>query len=198
MKPVIESSGSRRETASRSLAYLTEIDQERVAAYICATAGSAARQNCAVSPSEIGPWATGMGVAPATGMVVSFFGTKGGTGTTTLAVNAAADVRRLTGRSALIVDLKMGPGDVSLFLGLRPHHSLLTAIDRVSWRDPGDMARLMTTHTCGLHVLASGDEFGRPGSRDAEAVEEVVRCLSGLFDVVVIDAGSTLTACSAV
>ena len=30
-------------------------------------------------------------------MIVSYLGTKGGTGTTTLAVNGAADVRRLTG-----------------------------------------------------------------------------------------------------
>src|SRR5262245_42571000 len=99
-------------------------------------------------------------------MVVSFFGTKDGTGTTTLAVDAAADMCRLTDLSVLIVDLKTGPGDVSLFLALRPHHSLLTASDRVSWRDPGDMARLMTHHACGLHALASGDEFGRPGPRD--------------------------------
>jgi pilus assembly protein CpaE len=130
-------------------------------------------------------------------MVVSFFGTKGGTGTTTLAVNAAADIRRLTARSTIIVDLKTGPGDVSLFLGLRAQHSILTAIDRVSWRDPGDMARLMSHHGCGLHVLASGDEFGRPGARDEDGIEQTVRCLAGLYDFVVIDAGSTLTACSA-
>jgi Flp pilus assembly CpaE family ATPase len=32
-------------------------------------------------------------------MIVSFLGTKGGTGTTTLAVNCAADIRRITNRS---------------------------------------------------------------------------------------------------
>lgn len=138
-----------------------------------------------------------MRVAQLPSMVVSFFGTKGGTGTTTLAVNAAADIRRLTSRSTVIVDLKTGPGDVSLFLGLRPHHSILTGIDRVSWRDPGDMARLMTPHTCGLHVLASGDEFGRPGPRDVEGVEQTLRCLADLYDVVVVDGGNALTACTA-
>jgi pilus assembly protein CpaE len=126
-------------------------------------------------------------------MVVSFFGTKGGTGTTTLAVNAAADIRRLTQRSTVIVDLKTGPGDVSLFLGLHAHHSLLTAIDRVSWREPEEMPRLMAHHACGLHVLASGDEFGRPSPRDEDGIEQTLRCLSGLYDFVVIDAGSTLT-----
>ena len=127
-------------------------------------------------------------------MVVSFFGTKGGTGTTTLAVNAAADIRRLTARSTVIVDLKTGLGDVALFLGLHPHHSVLTAIDRVSWREPGEVARLMTHHACGLHVLASGSEFGRPGPRDDDGIEQTLRCLSDLYDHVVIDVGSTLTA----
>ena len=42
-------------------------------------------------------------------MIVSFLGTKGGTGTTTLAVNCAADIRRITNRSTVVVDLKSGP-----------------------------------------------------------------------------------------
>ena len=66
-------------------------------------------------------------------MIVSFLGTKGGTGTTTLAVNCAADIRRHTNRSTIVVDLKNGPGDVALFLGLRPRHSLLTALDHLAW-----------------------------------------------------------------
>jgi pilus assembly protein CpaE len=70
-------------------------------------------------------------------------------------------------------------------------------IDQVSWRDPGMLTRLVGQHDCGLHVLASGDEFGRPGPRDAEGIEQTLRCLVGLYDFVIIDAGSTLTACTA-
>lgn len=62
-------------------------------------------------------------------MIVSYLGTKGGTGTTTLAVNGAADLRRVTKRSTVIVDLKVGFGDVALFLGLRPHHTLIDLLD---------------------------------------------------------------------
>ena len=69
-------------------------------------------------------------------MIVSYLGTKGGTGTTTMAVNGAADIRRITNRSTVIVDLKHGPGDVALFLGLRPRHTVLTALDKLAWIDP--------------------------------------------------------------
>jgi hypothetical protein len=60
-------------------------------------------------------------------MVLTFLGTKGGTGTTTLAINCAADLHRLSLRPTVVVDLKPGTGDVGLFLNLlavrpcRPH-----------------------------------------------------------------------------
>ena len=130
-------------------------------------------------------------------MIVSYLGTKGGTGTTTLAVNGAADIRRITRRPTAVVDLKGGLGDVALFLGLRPHHTLLDLIDQGGWMDPGVVSRLVSQHECGLHVLAAGDDFGRPSPRDADGVEQTLRCLNGLYDFVIIDAGSALTSCTA-
>ena len=127
-------------------------------------------------------------------MIVSFLGTKGGTGTTTLSVNGAADIRRLTGRSTIVVDLKNGPGDVALFLGLRPRHSVLSALDQLAWIDSGALRRFVVEHACGVHVLAAGDEFGRPAARDADRVEQLLRALNGIYDYVLIDAGSTLVA----
>jgi pilus assembly protein CpaE len=130
-------------------------------------------------------------------MIVTFLGTKGGTGTTTLAVNAAADMRRLSARPSVIVDLKTGPGDVALFLGLRPRYTLLDLIGQLSWMDPGAVPRFVAEHDCGLHVIGAGDEFGRPSPRDVEGVEQTLRCLASLYEFVIVDAGSTLTACTA-
>jgi pilus assembly protein CpaE len=134
----------------------------------------------------------GTGVASARSMIVSFLGTKGGTGTTTLAVNCAADIRRITNRSTVIVDLKNGPGDVALFLGLRPRHSLLTALDHLAWIDPPSLSRYVIEHECGLHVLAAGDEFARPGPRDVESVEQILRALNAIYDFVILDVGTSL------
>src|SRR4029079_16897069 len=125
-------------------------------------------------------------------MIVSLLGTKGGTGTTTLAVNVAADIRRITGRSTVIVDVKNGPGDVALFLGLRPRHSFLTALDHLAWIDPPSLSRYVVEHECGLHVLAAGDEFGRPAPRDGDAVEQALRALDSVYDYVILDCGTML------
>ncbi len=126
-------------------------------------------------------------------MTITFLGTKGGTGTTTMAVNCAADIRRHSGRSALIADVKQGPGDVAVFLGLRPRYSLIDMIDQVGWSDPALATRFVAEHDCGLHVLSASEGFGRPNSRDAEGVEQALRCYSLLYDHVIVDAGTTLT-----
>jgi pilus assembly protein CpaE len=117
-------------------------------------------------------------------MIVTFLGTKGGTGTTTLAVNCAADIRRIT---------KQGAGDVALFLGLRPRYSVVELLDQVGWSDPALAARFVVEHDCGVNVLAASDGFGRPNSRDAEGLDQTLRCFAGIYDYLVIDAGSTLT-----
>jgi pilus assembly protein CpaE len=126
-------------------------------------------------------------------MIVTFLGTKGGTGATTLAVNCAADIRRLSGRRTLVADVKQGPGDVAVFLGLRPRYSIVDLIDQLGWSDGALATRFVAEHDCGIHVLAASDGFGRPNSRDAQGVEQTLRCFSSLYDYVVVDAGSTLT-----
>jgi pilus assembly protein CpaE len=130
-------------------------------------------------------------------MIVTFLGTKGGTGTTTLAVNSAADVRRYTNRPTLVVDVKTGPGDVAVFLGLRPRYNLVDLIDQLGWSDNTLAARFVTEHASGLHVVAAADAFGRPDSHDAEAVDETLRGFASLYDFVFVDAGSTLNVATA-
>ena len=128
----------------------------------------------------------------AVGMILTFLGTKGGTGTTTMAVNCAADIRRISTRPTLIADVKQA-GDVGVFLGLRPRYALGDLLDQVGWTDRELMTRFITEHDCGLHVLPASEGFARPNARDAEGVEETLRCLSEMYDYLVIDAGSTLT-----
>src|SRR5690606_20490035 len=137
--------------------------------------------------------ADGTSVAmPEGAMVITFLGTKGGTGTTTMAVNAAAELRRVADRSTAIVDLKPAPGDVALFLGLRARHTVTDFLNELAWEDPGTAARFLTEHSCGLQVLGSGEEWGRPSPRDAEPVEQMLLCLSALHEFVIVDAGSMI------
>ncbi len=131
-------------------------------------------------------------------MTVAFLGTKGGTGTTTMAVNLGAEIRRISGRSTVLVDLKPAPGDVALFLGLRPRFTLTHVLDKLAWRDVGLLHGLLTSHASGVDVLAAGEEWGRPAARDSEGVDATLGCLRATHEWVIVDVGSTLTPASAV
>src|SRR4029077_19691377 len=109
--------------------------------------------------------------------VLVFLGAKGGVGTTTLAVNCAVDLVRLSGRSTVIVDLKPGIGEVGLFLGVRSRYTLLDAMDNLHRLDSGFLGELVGKHKSGLEILAGSEQFDRPGANDAQAVDEVVRML---------------------
>jgi len=125
-----------------------------------------------------------------------FFGAKGGAGTTTIAVNSAVELARLSRRPTIIVDLKAGLGEVSLFLGVRSRYSLLDALDNLHRLDGEFIRELVVKHKSGLEILTGSDHFDRPGPADSAAVEEVFRLLARQYVHIVVDAGSQLTPCT--
>jgi pilus assembly protein CpaE len=125
-----------------------------------------------------------------------FFGAKGGAGTTTVAVNCAVELARLTKRQAIIVDLKACLGEVALFLGVRPRFTVLDAIENLHRLDRDFLKELVVRHKSGLEILAASEQFDRPNAQDAGAVEELLRVLSRSHDFVVVDAGNAINSCS--
>src|SRR5688500_3344773 len=125
-----------------------------------------------------------------TATTLTFLGAKGGAGTTTVAVNCAVELARLSKRPTVIVDLKPGLGEVSLFLGVRSRYSLLDAMDNLHRLDAEFLRELVAKHKSGLEILAGSDQFDRPSSTDVTAVDEVFRLLTRQYEYIVIDAGS--------
>jgi pilus assembly protein CpaE len=125
-------------------------------------------------------------------MVVSFLGTKGGTGTTTLAVNCAAELQRVSGRPTVVVDLKPGTGDVGLYLGVRSRFTLLDLLDDVSRLAPEALPELLARHACGLQILPGAADSARPGPADSADLERALDVLRRAYTFVVVDVGSTL------
>ena len=123
-----------------------------------------------------------------------FFGAKGGAGTTTIAVNCGVDIARLRKRPTLIVDLKPGLGEVTLFLGVRSRYTLLDALDNLHRLDSEFMRELVVKHKSGLEILAGSDLFDRPGGSDSAALEEIFRILGRQYEYILVDAGSQLNA----
>ena len=121
--------------------------------------------------------------------VVSFFGSKGGVGTTTLAVNTATELARLTKQPTLIVDLNPFIGEVGLFLGVRPRFTVLDALDSVDRLDAVFLKKLVATHKTGLDIMAGSEQLDRPNAQDTGRVEELLRLLTESYRFVVVDGG---------
>jgi pilus assembly protein CpaE len=132
--------------------------------------------------------------SPTTTLV--FFGAKGGVGTTTVAVNCAVELARLSKRATLIVDLKPGLGEVSLFLGLRSRYTLIDAIDNLHRLDAEFLRELVVKHKSGVELLAGSPQFERPGAADSGHVEEMFRLLARHYEYIIVDAGNEITPCS--
>jgi pilus assembly protein CpaE len=128
--------------------------------------------------------------------VLSFFGTKGGAGTTTLAVNSAIEVARVSRKPTLIIDLHQFLGEVSLFLGIRPRFTIVDALDNLHRLDADFLRELVVKHKTGLDILAGGEQIDRPGPHDAPAFEQLLQVLGRTYDYIIIDAGTLNGACS--
>ncbi len=138
---------------------------------------------------------TTQGAKPAATTLV-FFGAKGGSGTTTLAVNTGVEVARMSRRSTVIVDLKPGLGEVALFLGIKPRYTVLDAIDNLHRIDREFLRELVVKHKSGLEILAGSEAFDRPGAQDAGGIEELFRLLARQYEYIVVDAGNQVNACA--
>jgi pilus assembly protein CpaE len=125
-----------------------------------------------------------------------FLGAKGGAGTTTVSVNCAVELARLTKRPTIIVDLKPCLGEVALFLGVRPRFTVLDAIENLHRLDKDFLKELVSKHKSGLDILAASEQFDRPNAQDAGAIEELLRVLARMYEYIVIDTGNMINSCA--
>jgi pilus assembly protein CpaE len=130
------------------------------------------------------------------GTVLSFFGVKGGSGTTTIAVNCAIEIARMSKKPTLIIDLHQFTGEVALFLGVRPRFTLADALDNLHRIDAEFLRELVVKHKTGLDILAGGEQTDRPGPQDAPLLEQLLQTLSRSYDYIVIDGGLVTGPCA--
>lgn len=122
------------------------------------------------------------------GRVITFFGVKGGVGTTTLAVHLAINLVAKQHKKTLLIDHQHELGHVALYLGLKEsqyHFSeLVRNVDRL---DADLLNGFVTRHASGLEVLASPDICAPPHRGTAEEIEFIVTFLRSQYDYILID-----------
>jgi pilus assembly protein CpaE len=117
------------------------------------------------------------------GRMIAVFSVKGGCGASFIAVNVAACA---AGRTAL-VDLNLETGDLPLFLGLNPKHTIADLAARCGKLDSDLIAALVTPYSDALHLVAAPKEVDPIDKIKPEHVFEVLQKLRESYDCVVLD-----------
>ena len=117
--------------------------------------------------------------------VFGFLGAKGGVGTTTIAVNVATALRRLSGQPTLLMDLNLSCGDAAVFMGAEPRFSVVDAIENRHRLDAAFFRGLVVSTKAGPDLLASSEKT--LASVDVRAIPAVVDFAAHEYAFVVLD-----------
>src|SRR3984893_17003825 len=132
-------------------------------------------------------WATTMVRPLHNGKILSFFGAKGGVGTTTLAVHLAMFLVGL-GKKVLLIDNHAQLGHVVLYLGMDgSNHHFYDLVQNVSRLDEDLLQGFIATHSSGLDVLSSPDVYSGLWKTDKDSVERTLEFLGTQYDFVLLD-----------
>jgi pilus assembly protein CpaE len=137
---------------------------------------------------------SGDGVVPGGGRhSVVVFSPKGGTGTTTIAVNIAMAMAKLEPDKVCLVDLDLQFGQVLTLLNLTERTSLSDLVrDEQALVESELMRTFALRHDTGLHVLAAPSSVELAEAIAPEHVASIMSHITGTYDRVIVDAGSRL------
>ncbi len=125
------------------------------------------------------------------GSAIAVIGAKGGTGTTTVALNVAAALMKGE-QNPLLVDLRPGAGSLSLMLGLKGGG--LQGVLASDTINPAAAEQHLQTHTSGLRCLLSAVKADASFVPQPDSAVPLMQTLRSLGQPVLVDMGAELTA----
>ena len=130
--------------------------------------------------------------SPKIGQIISIVGSKGGIGTTTVAVNLAVNLaEKKSVKSVALIDMNMMFGEIPLFLEIKPGYHWGEIVKNISRLDSTFLMNTLTRHSSGVHILPSPGSLNGSSSTAPEMMGHLTGFMQKLFDFVVIDAGQS-------
>lgn len=127
------------------------------------------------------------------GFVISLIGSKGGVGTTTLAVHVAAELAGI--HRVLLVDLDFSMGDVAPMLDLTSRDSIVDLVARGTDRlDERMLTSAVVVHRSKVNVLTTPDDLESAGSVKEEELYNIIDIAARAYQWVILDCGSYMDA----
>jgi pilus assembly protein CpaE len=128
------------------------------------------------------------------GKLLAFFGTKGGSGSTTVATNLAIQIHRMTGKRTVLVDLDLELGEIALYLGVEPRFNFVDLAKNFHRMDAGLLASFIECHDSGVHLLSAPYHPERAESVSADHVKQIIQFLKQHYEYVFVDVSNSFSA----
>ncbi len=127
------------------------------------------------------------------GKIINVIGSKGGVGTTTVAVNLATSLAEADREKMVaLIDMNMLFGEVPLFLSIESVFDWMGVAKNISRIDSTYLLSVMSRHITGVHVLPSPAKVLDEYRVTPQVIEALLVQMRFMFDYIVIDSGQVL------
>jgi len=126
------------------------------------------------------------------GHVLVFCAPKGGTGRTTLAINTAISLHRMSQVPVVLVDADYAAPAIDVALNLRDQRNISNLLPRLSRLDPELVSGVLAKHASGIEALLAPPPADLSGPISLPQVQQILVLLGRMFLWVVVDLGLPL------
>lgn len=121
------------------------------------------------------------------GKIMTFFGARGGVGTSTLVTNVATSLAKLTKREALVIDLNLQFGSTALMLNIKSNYSILDVATNIDNIDVTVLKDMLPRNKAGVSLLAPPHRIEEAESVTCDHVEQLLGLFKKVYDYILID-----------
>jgi pilus assembly protein CpaE len=124
------------------------------------------------------------------GRIVDVIGSKGGVGTTTVAVNLAVSLAEgNNAQSVALIDMNTLYGEIPIFLELKKNYHWGEITNNISRMDTTFIMNILSRHSTGVYVLPSPAYLNSHKPPTPDVIEHLLGHMQKMFDFVVVDGG---------
>jgi pilus assembly protein CpaE len=120
-------------------------------------------------------------------------GSRGGAGTTTVALNLAVQIAQLTKKRVALLELARPFGQIALMLDVEPRFTLQDALDRGERLDEALLVSLMTRHKIRVEILMGARHLALASDQrqrvTIEGLVHIFKLAQAAYDFVIVDLG---------
>lgn len=125
--------------------------------------------------------------------IITIYSNKGGIGKTTIAVNLAAELAKVTKDKVALIDLNLQLGDISTFLNLTPPFDVNYVIRRLIDKDEDIFIKGFEKYKdTSLYILSDPSYIEQSESITTQQITEFFTALKKVFPYVIVDISSSI------